>query len=1108
MSLTEDGRSRDHCLPNSSPSEPAAQAADPRVVQALEEYWEAVEAGQPPDLQPFLARHAEIAQPLAECLEGLAWVDAVAGQLPLPVPSHSGPLGLLVGDVQMGIPLGDFHLLREVGRGGMGVVYEAEQISLGRRVALKVLPFVAGLDARQLQRFQTECQAAARLHQSHIVPIHAVGCDRGTHYYAMQFIDGHTLAEVIAELRAAAEERRTKEEGGTTEQAQRTKETSAGPGGPTRDLVSSFTLRPSAFFRTAAGWGIQAAEALDYAHRQDVIHRDIKPANLLVDGQGNLWVTDFGLARLLGESGLTLTGDLVGTLRYMSPEQALGQRVDHSADIYSLGVTLYELMTLEPAVPGTDRQEVLRRLDREEPRRPRLLNRALPPELETILCKAMSREPTERYATAKDLADDLRRFLEDLPIRACRPSFRQVMAKWARRHRGLVVTVVVAILVGLLLGIVGLVLSNARIRQKNAQAEAARQRAERNVALAMRTLDRLYVRAVEQHSLRDPRRAQEDHDLLTLALGFYQEVARENNADPETRKAVALACLRIGGIQALLGREGPAREAYERGLAASADLSAECPGDYELRVKAGYGRHMLAGLLMRMGDGAAAAEQYQRNLELGKALADEFPAVPQARYDLALSHIGLARFLATRGTLRRAEDHYRQAVALGERLVAEFPTDAGYRTILAVAHGNLSDLLRQTGRPAEAETSSRRTLDLYAQLAVENPRVPGYRVSEANACLYLGALLAHRDPGAARVLYQRALDLQVRLVTDCPAVPEYRFQQACIQSMLGGLLAEGGARTEAAEHLRQARELTEKLAADFPGMPDYRGVLVQIQENLGRLARQGAANEAAQQHFGRALELSQRLAADFPRVPRYAEELARSHQNLSELLEDVGDWEQADIHDRQALEIWGRLASDSPQVPRYRMNLAHRHQNLGLRCHARGEQAGAAEHFQRAAALWTPLVADPPPGKAGSEDQEFAWMTYAWFLANAPEPRWRNPERALELAQKAVSAAPRNADYWMVLGMARFRTEKPVEALAALERAGQLRQDACTDEKFFLALIHRRLDAGAKARLSFEQAVRSMEHGQPGSERLRRLRAEAAAALGLPEPPGRPSERP
>jgi hypothetical protein len=188
----------------------------------------------------------------------------------------------------------------------------------------------------------------------------------------------------------------------------------------------------------AARLGVQAAEALEHAHQLGVIHRDIKPANLLVDGRGHVWVTDFGLAHCQGQAGLTMTGDLVGTLRYMSPEQALAQRgvIDHRSDVYSLGATLYELLTLQPAFDGQDRQEVLRQIAFEEPRPPRHIHRAIPSELETIVLKAMAKEPSERYGTAQDLADDLERFLNDEPIRARRPTVQQRATKWARRHRG------------------------------------------------------------------------------------------------------------------------------------------------------------------------------------------------------------------------------------------------------------------------------------------------------------------------------------------------------------------------------------------------------------------------------------------------------------------------------------------------------------------------------------------------------------------------------------------------------------------------------------------------------------------------------------------------
>src|SRR5262249_54582979 len=238
------------------------------------------------------------------------------------------------------------------------------------------------------------------------------------------------------------------------------------------------------YFRTVASLGVQAADALDHAHELGVVHRDIKPANLLVDVRGHLWVTDFGLAHVLGDTKLTMTGDLVGTLRYMSPEQALAwpALVDHRTDIYSLGVTLYELLTLEPAFRGRDRQEVLRRIEREEPCPPRRLSPAIPVDLETIVLKAMAKEPPARDPTAQEPADDLRRFLEDRPIRARKPGLAQRTLRWARRHRPLVGAAAATLVVA----VVALAVSTVFVALE--RREAVRQR-----DTARRAVDEMYT---------------------------------------------------------------------------------------------------------------------------------------------------------------------------------------------------------------------------------------------------------------------------------------------------------------------------------------------------------------------------------------------------------------------------------------------------------------------------------------------------------------------------------------------------------------------------------------------------------------------------------------
>jgi serine/threonine protein kinase/Flp pilus assembly protein TadD len=437
-------------------------ALESLVSRVADEFLERQGRGERPTAEEYAARYPQAAPLLRNVL---AAMEMVGLSLSGAGATAAAPEDRLTGT------LGDFRIVREVGRGGMGVVYEAEQISLGRRVALKVLPFAGTLDGRQLQRFKNEAQAAACLQHQHIVPVYFVGCDRGVHYYAMQFVDGQPLTAVIRALGQQADQDGTApptagESASAAAGAPEQQPTApyvmspSAPRSPAAEtaaqagLTTEGSVRGAAYFRGVARLGEQAAEALQHAHDMGVVHRDIKPGNLMLDGRGNLWVTDFGLARVQTEASLTLTGDLVGTVRYMSPEQALAKRVaiDHRTDIYSLGVTLYELLTLRPAFGGSDRQELLRQISFEEPRKPRRIDRTISVELETIVLKAMAKSPAERYATAQELADDLRRFLDDKPIRARRPSSLRRLRKWARRHRQTVWAAAVVLLVVSIVG--------------------------------------------------------------------------------------------------------------------------------------------------------------------------------------------------------------------------------------------------------------------------------------------------------------------------------------------------------------------------------------------------------------------------------------------------------------------------------------------------------------------------------------------------------------------------------------------------------------------------------------------------------------------------------
>ncbi|XZE54103.1 protein kinase domain-containing protein [Planctomycetaceae bacterium SH139] len=343
--------------------------------------------------------------------------------------------------------LGDYQLGEELGRGGMGVVYRATEVGLGRDVALKLLPDKARLSATQVERFLLEARAAARLNHNHIIPIFHVGEDAGTWFYTMKLIEGRNIAQVIREAKTGSETQQptaslTSRQAGESKSTVKlnpkaTKVDTGSPGELSGNLLSDASQRsnPKAANQLAysiAMLGHSVADALQHAHEQGVVHRDIKPSNLILDADHKVWVADFGLAQLQNSPRLTQTGDVVGTLRYMSPEQASGRRgfVDHRTDIYSLGITLYELATLRRAYQSKTTRELLREITFERPTPIHKLNNRLPRDFSTIIGKATERNPADRYQTAADFAEDLKRFAEGKSLSAKPPSALKRAKTW------------------------------------------------------------------------------------------------------------------------------------------------------------------------------------------------------------------------------------------------------------------------------------------------------------------------------------------------------------------------------------------------------------------------------------------------------------------------------------------------------------------------------------------------------------------------------------------------------------------------------------------------------------------------------------------------------
>jgi serine/threonine protein kinase/tetratricopeptide (TPR) repeat protein len=472
--------------------------------EVAESFLARLRAGERPALSEYQAKHPELADDIRDLFPALVLMEEgrrCVEKPPAPDPTRAA-------EAQVPQQLGEYRLLREVGRGGMGVVYEALQESLGRHVALKVLPFNRMVQPEHLERFRREARAAARLHHTNIVPVFGVGEDQSVHYYAMQFIHGQGLDAVLEEVRrlrdspnADAYDKKSlaatvaqsmvagfhaatesglglltpPPETPNHEVSEPVSEnalpadipTSPAPAPPAAPVVNpahrskkagrSGDATPSklqlqgdrAYFASVASIGAQAAEGLEYAHNQGVVHRDIKPSNLLLDTTGQVWITDFGLAKADDSDVLTNPGDILGTIRYMAPERFHGQ-TDARCDVYGLGVTLYEMLTLRPAVEHPLAGSPLEQIAHLDPPRPRKVDARIPRDLETIVLKGMAKELDSRYSSAGEMAEDLHRFLADRPIRARRTPWRERAWRWCRRNpavASLIASVTVLLLV-------------------------------------------------------------------------------------------------------------------------------------------------------------------------------------------------------------------------------------------------------------------------------------------------------------------------------------------------------------------------------------------------------------------------------------------------------------------------------------------------------------------------------------------------------------------------------------------------------------------------------------------------------------------------------------
>ena len=661
--------------------------------------------------------------------------------------------------------LGDYELLGVLGRGGMGVVYRARQQSLNRIVALKTLHSSTSLEERDILRFQNEAESAANLRHPGIVAVYDVGEANGRHYYSMEYIEGIDLSHLIKE--------------------------NSLPG------------------KNAAQYVMQLAQAVHYAHEQGVLHRDLKPSNVLLDSQGKVKITDFGLAkRVNADSQLTGEFTIMGTPSYMPPEQAMPSRgsVGPCSDVYALGAILYELITARPPFRGDNPMETIRQVVNDEPIAPRLLNPGIAQDLQTICLKCLEKEPSRRYDSAKTVGEELERYLKGKPI-LVRPISRiERLWRLCKRHPR------EASLVGLIAAAVAL--GSLGIAWQWRRAEKNLQTATRNFQLLNEAADEMLV-AVEEWVTRAPLRSESQKEKLNTSLRLFEAFLREEPANEEAQRRLAETHERVAEIRRLLRQLSDASNHYLQAIDIYTKLNERHPNELSRAAELANAWDML-GNTEREAERFDSAEQAFENALKIQRDYSTISVTPQRLGELA-------KTLYNRGLLRIAQNDpenarrdFETSIETSNRAIQGEPNNAVLLQGLARCRINLGVVLRNLGKSRESFEQYDAAIEILSGLIHRLPDENEYKLELAQSHLNRGNLLLTSQNGETPLTdrpleesersFQEAIRLLDFLKTEYPNVPEYHIQLANAWNGLGGVQQESGRIGDAIHSWTLARE--------------------------------------------------------------------------------------------------------------------------------------------------------------------------------------------------------------------------------------------------------------------------------------------------------------
>ncbi len=886
-------------------------------------------------IDEYCETYPELADELRVMLPALTLLERPAAELAAPVRSTPIPPALA-----------DFEIIREIGRGAMGVVYEAIQRSLDRRVALKLFASSVKSTATHPERFRREAHTAARLHHTNIIPVFEAGEADGQSFYAMQLIDGINLQQLLAGKRQAlASVSSTGAD--ATHSIDCLAETMAMPGSTeevsldypatslTRETKAEL-LSPTSCARIA----LQVAEGLEFAHQHGILHRDIKPSNIMLDKDGRAWIADFGLAKPEESEDLTASGDIVGTIRYLAPERFRGQS-DERSDVYGLGLTLFELLEGQPAFLYNDRARLVHQILNDPA--PRLTQAAqrVGRDMQIIVAKSIARDPAQRYQSAADLAEDLRRFLAGQPILARQPSVAEHLWRWSRRNP--LVASLTAAVVLLLFG--GLIIVSTLLVQTREQSRIA----DENFHTALDTVKTYLAKVSQSPELQAIGSEKLRRDLLLAAQSYYQKFAAKYQNNPTLHDELTDAYFQLGMIHRELGALADAIEAF---VTARNLLPGELGGPPTDPVKAKF----LIGLLnnlgdthRRLGNWSAAEESFIESRQVAERLVHEYPGELELTLQLADVHNLLGMVL---GSMERADDEagsYDRAADLVAAVTASPDDSIAFAEELLVIHQNLGTARRKQGRLDDAQYHYQQVIGLSDALRHEHPEPAEFQNHLAHGYVNLGNLEMHQHHlPEARAALTTAVTMLEELIEQHPSVVSHREGRASCQINLGNVEFASGQNEAADFAWREAQRMYSRLVEDYPDAVEFRLALAKILANIGHVSLQLGHSSDAEAFSRQALDHLTRLIEQYPENPEYAGIHSGVAGNLAAILINNHQFEQALNALTVSLKAQEALVAVQPDVPELRLSLANSRINAGSACFELDKVSAALEHLGKA----------------------------------------------------------------------------------------------------------------------------------------------------------------